>query len=271
MSGLRAALIEGRAIHYRLDGPAAGAAAGPALVFSNSLGTDLRVWDALLPHLPADGPLLRYDTAGHGLSERAPGHTIADHARDLLAVMDAAGIERAAVVGLSVGGMIAQALAALVPARVDRLVLCATAHRIGTPALWDDRIAGVERDGLDAMAEGVLTRWFSPAFRRERPAELALWRAMLTRTPAAGYADLCAAIRDADLEAEARAIAAPTLCVAGEADGATPPETVAATAALIPGARTETLAGAGHLPCVEAPEALGALIRDHLEESPRVR
>lgn len=260
---MRAATTGGRTIHYRLDGPADG----PALVFANSLGTDLRVWDPLLPYLPAGLRLLRYDKPGHGLSDRAPEHAIADHAADLAAVMDAAGIDRAAVVGLSVGGQIALALADAAPARVAALVLCDTAHRIGTDELWAERIATAESRGLAVMAEGVLARWFSEAFRAERPADLALWRNMLERTPAAGYADVCRALRAADLADAAGRVGVPTLCLAGAEDGATPPQTVRATADLIPGARYQTIPEAGHLPCVEAPGALGAALAAFLQET----
>lgn len=271
---MQSALIDGRVIEYRLEGPPPDAAAGPqagaeappVLVFANSLGTDLRVWDALLAHLPAGLRVLRYSKAGHGLSDLAGTRSIAAHAEDLRALLDHLGIGRVTLVGLSVGGMIAQALAAAVPLRVAGLVLCCTAHRIGTPEIWDARIADLQAGGLAALADAVMERWFSPAFRAERPGELALWRNMLVRTPAAGYAALCAEIRDADLTEAARGLRAPALCVAGSADGSTPPEMVRGLAELIPGAAFEMIEGAGHIPCVEAPERLGAVISGFLRE-----
>jgi 3-oxoadipate enol-lactonase len=254
--------VQGRTIHAADEGDRDGL----PIVFSNSLGTDLRVWDALLPRLPAGLRLVRYDSRGHGLSEGAGAWTIGDLAGDLEGLLDALGIEAAVVCGLSVGGLIAQALAARSPARVRALILCCTAARIGSEALWQERIAAVEAGGIAALAEGVLERWFSPRFRAEEPA-LALWRAMLVRTPAAGYAATCAAIRDADLTESTRALRLPTLAVAGETDGATPPDLVRATAGLIPGARFALIPGCGHLPPVEAPAALAGLIAAFLEEA----
>jgi len=267
---MQAAVIDGRAIEYRLDGSADGpAGSGPVVAMAGALGTDLRVWAPLLAHLPPGVRVLRHSMAGHGLSDRADGHTIADHARDLAALLDRVGAGRATVVGLSVGGLIAQALAAAAPERVAGLVLCCTAHRIGTPELWTQRIADVRERGLAAMADAILERWFSPAFREGRPGELALWRNMLARCSPDGYAAVCAAIRDADLTDAARGIAVPTLCVAGTRDGSTPPEVVRGLADLVPGARFETLEGVGHIPCVEAPERLGALVAGFLKEHDR--
>ncbi|MEQ8602710.1 MAG: 3-oxoadipate enol-lactonase [Marivibrio sp.] len=259
---MQALALGDRVIHWRSDGPEDG----PALVFSNSLGTDLRVWSPMTPHLPRGARLLRYDAAGHGLSDHRGARGIEEHANDLVAVMDAAGVERAVVVGLSVGGLIAQALAAARPDRVAGLVLSNTAAKIGDAALWDERIAAIERDGLAPMAETILARWFSARFHEERPAELALWRAMLTRTPVEGYLALCKAIRDADYRSRAPAITAPTLALGGSEDGSTPPDVVKATADLIQGARFELIEGAGHLPCVEAPKITAALIGGFLTE-----
>lgn len=245
-----------------------GDPAGPVIVFSNSLGTDARIWDALLPCLPASYGVLLYDKRGHGLSDAAPGPSaIEDHAADLVGLLDRLGIGRAAFVGLSVGGMIAQAIAARHPDRVAALVLCGTAARIGDAASWDARIEAVERHGLASIADAVLERWFTPAYRAAEPAAMRGWRNMLARQPAQGYAATCAAIRDADLRSRAAAIRAPTLCVAGDQDLSTPPDLVRGTAELIPGARFALLAGAGHIPCVERPAALAALIAGHLSDA----
>ena len=140
------------------------------------------------------------------------------------------------------------------------LVLCDTAHKIGNDDLWNERIAAVEAQGIAAIAEGILERWFTAALRSGDAAALAGWRNMLTRTPAAGYAGTSAAIRDTDFTAAAAAIAVPTLCLVGEEDGATPPALVGELAALIPGARCEVIAGAGHLPCIEQPSVVAELI-----------
>jgi 3-oxoadipate enol-lactonase len=258
-----AASIHGHVLHYRLEGDGSG----PVVAFSNSLGTDYRVWDPLLPYLPEGWRLLRYDTAGHGLSEHPGDHGIEDHAGDLLGLLDALSIDKAVIVGLSVGGMIAQALAARAPQRVAVLVLSNTAPKIGNDEVWNQRISGVETDGIAALSEGVLERWFSQRFREERPEELALWRAMLTRTPVESYIALCKAIRDADLTAATAKLDVPTLCIGGSVDGSTPPETVKAMAESIAGARYAEIDGAGHLPGVEAPEATAAEIVRFVKES----
>lgn len=262
-----AARIDGHVMHYRLDGPWDGAAGSPVLAFSNSLGTDLRVWDPLLPYLPKTWRLLRYDTAGHGLSEHPGSRAIEDHAGDLAALLEHIEVGQAVIVGLSVGGLIAQALAARQPQRIAGLVLSNTAPKIGSDEVWNQRIAGVEKVGIAELSQGVLERWFSKEFRAERPEELALWRAMLTRTPSDSYIALCAAIRDADLTESTAEIELPTLCVVGGEDGSTPPETVRAMAESIDGARYAEIPGVGHLPCVEAPQALAAEIAHFMKET----
>lgn len=238
------------------------------LVFINSLGTDLRIWDRVAADLGRHWGLVRYDKRGHGLSELGDGgQSIADHADDLAGLLDRLGVTAAVLCGLSVGGMIALALAERRPDLAAGLILCDTAPRIGTAESWNARIDTVRRGGMEAIADGVMQRWFSPGFHADRGAELRGYRAMLARTPAEGYAATCAAIRDADLSQAARRVALPSLCVVGEHDQATPPDLVGAMAATIAGARFEILAGAGHLPCVEQPAALCALIRDFLAQS----
>lgn len=262
-SDVQALSVRGRAIHYRLDRVEEK---GPIAAFSNSLGTDFRVFDKIVERLPADWRILRYDTAGHGLSAGVEGASIDDHADDLLALLDHVAADRAYVTGLSVGGMIAQALASARPDRVAALCLMDTAPRIGSPEMWSARMATIGEGGMDAIAEPVMERWFSADFRARNPAEVALWRAMLCRTPAEAYIGLCAAIRDADLTEAARRLAVPALFVCGSEDGATPPELVRAAAELVPGARYLEIEGAGHLPCVEAPDAVAAAITGFFKE-----
>lgn len=247
------------AMHYRDDGPRDG----PALVFANSLGTDLRLWDALVPHLPAGLRLIRYDKPGHGLSEDGGAVTIASLAEDAAALIGATAARPVIFVGLSIGGLIGQALAAARPGLVRALVLSNTAARIGTPEGWAERIAAVTAGGTGAIAEAVMQRWFAPAFRAT-PA-LALWRTMLARTPAAGYVAACAAIAAADLTGAARSLRLPTLVIAGAEDGATPPDLVGATASLIAGAAFHLIPGAGHLPCIEKPNAYAALLNEFMK------
>ena len=259
---MQSMVIHDVALHFRDEGPRKG----PAVVFSNSLGTDFRIWRPMLPHLPDSLRIVRYDKRGHGLSDCPPGPwTIEDHAADLAGLMDRLGVRDAVVVGLSVGGMIAQALAAARPDLTRALVLCDTAAKIGTAQIWDERLAAIEAGGIEAQADAIMVRWFTEPFREDR-ARLAPWRAMLTRTPLAGYVETGRAIRDADLRAAAPSLALPVLAVAGRQDGSTPPEVVRATAELIPGARFEVIEDCAHIPCVEQPAALGRLIAGFLRQ-----
>lgn len=239
----------------------------PPMVLANSLGTDLRVWDALLPAVEDRFRTIRYDKRGHGLTDMTPGpYTIDQLAGDLGDILDRLGVGGAIVVGLSIGGMIAQRLASVRPDLVRALVLMDTAHKIGTDELWQARIDAVSASGIAAIADGVLERWFTAGFRERRHDDVALWRNMLSRTPAEGYAGCCAAIRDADLTDAARSVGVPTLCIAGDQDGATPPDLVRELSGLIPGARFASIEDAGHLPCVEQPEATAGAIRTFLRD-----
>ncbi|MBF9198008.1 3-oxoadipate enol-lactonase [Microvirga terrestris] len=251
-------------LHYQV----LGGAEGPVLVFINSLGSDLRIWQEVAPAFTERFRVILYDKRGHGLSD-APSapYSIDDHTDDLIALLDRLAIEKASLVGLSVGGMIAQRMAVRAPDRVQCITLCCTAAKIGTAELWADRIGAVEQHGIEPIADAVLQRWFTPVFHETRPDELTGWRNMLVRTPAHGYAGTCAAIRDADLRPDAGRIATPTLCVAGDQDGSTPAEVVKGTADLIPSARFALIEGAGHIPCIEKPTELSGLIKQHLKEA----
>ena len=254
--------IDGRTIAYLDEGPRQG----PVLVYANSLGTDLRSWDAVVPLLPGFRHI-RWDKPGHGLSDLVGDRPIEAYAADLAALLRQLAISRVAIVGLSVGGLIAQALAAAEPSLVAGLVLCDTAHRIGPAEMWDARVAAVAADGLASIADAVMERWFSARFRANRPAELALWRNMLVRTPTDGYIAMCRAIRDADLTEAARGITVPTLCLVGSEDAATPPALVRSTAALIPNAGFRLIDGVAHLPCIEVPQMLSGVIAGFLEDN----
>lgn len=249
-------------LHVRDD----GVPDGPAMIFANSLGTDLRMWDDLLPRLPRGFRFIRLDTRGHGLSAVGPaGFSIEDLAKDVLSVLDELGIVRAVAAGSSLGGMVMQSLAATQPDRVAGLVLMNTAPKIGTPAMWHARVEQIRAGGLAAIAPAVLERWFAPAFRET--VECRLWQTMLTRCDADGYIACCAAIAAADLTPDLPRIQVPALVVAGGLDGATPPEQVLATARSIAGVRTGLIEEAGHLPAIEAPGKLAAMINDFLQEA----
>ena len=256
--------IGGITLHYRARGLPSDS---PAIVFINSLGTDFRLWDGVAEAMP-DAACLRYDKRGHGLSDLGgTTSSIADHVADLVGLMDHVGIDRAVICGVSVGGLIAQGLCHRHPDRVSGLLLSNTALRIGDAAGWNSRIATVAAEGIAPLADSILQRWFSPAFRDPGNAAFPAYRNMLVRQSTAGYAATCAAIRDADFTAAAPAIAVPTLCVAGDLDGATPPALVEALAAAVPGAHYRLLEGAGHLPMVEQPADFAALLAELVSQA----
>lgn len=258
------ARINGIVLHHQVLGPSDG----PVLVFLNSLGSDFRIWQEVVPAFADRFRIVLYDKRGHGLSDAPPSpYSIDDHADDLLGLLDHLGIERYSLVGLSVGGLISQRLAVRCPERIQTITLCCTASKIGTPESWAERISSVETGGINPLVDNILQRWFTPLFRETHADEVAGWRNMLVRTPDHGYAGTCAAIRDADLRPDAGRIAAPTLCVAGDHDGSTPADVVKGTADLIPGARFALIGGAGHIPCVEKPAVLSRLIGQHLQEA----
>lgn len=238
-----------------------GAEAGPTLVFANALGTDLRLWDAVLPHLPPGLRLIRWDKRGHGQSSVPPApYHMGALVSDAEAVCQAWGVTTCLYVGQSIGGLIAQGLAVKRPDMVTALVLSNTGAKIGTPALWDDRIAAVRRDGLDPMVPAIMERWFSRAFRQGP--EVGFWEEMVRSTPIEGYAGCCAAISGTDFWATIATLDMPCLGIAGSDDGSTPPDLVRETVAQIEGSHTALIHGAGHLPCVEAPREYAGLLSE---------
>lgn len=246
------------AMHYRID----GAQAGPTVVFANSLGTDLRLWDALLPHLPQGLRLVRYDKRGHGLSDLGGPVTAGDLAEDAAALIEALG-GSVTFVGLSIGGLIAQALAAQRPDLVKALVISNSAAKLGTAESWQGRINAIRAHGLHSIADAVMERWFAPAFRTS-PA-VTPWRNMMIRTTVEGYIAACGALGTADQTEATRALRLPALVIAGGEDESTPPDLVRATANLIQGAAFHTIPGTGHLPCVENPAAYAAILTPFLK------
>ena len=235
-------------LHYRDDGDPQGA----PLVFANSLGTDLRLWDPILPHLPKGLRIIRYDKRGHGLSSCPKGaYSMGALVREIEALLDHLDVKNCLFVGLSIGGMIAQGLAIKRLDLLRAMVLSNTAAKIGQPTMWDDRIAAVKAGGIEALADSILERWFSDGFR-DQP-ELALWRNMLVRQPDAGYMGCSAAISGTDFYTPTSGLRLPTLGIAGSKDGSTPPDLVRETVELIPGSKFQLMRNAGHLPCVEQP------------------
>ena len=250
---------DGLTLHARAD----ERGEGPALVYLNSLGSDLRIWDGVVERL--GGYHLRHDLRGHGLSDAPAGpYSIGDMARDLRRVIDQAGLQRPIIVGISVGGLIALRFALAWPDTVAGLVICDSAARIGSAEAWNERIAAVEADGLDAVAPAVVARWFSAGFADR--ATLAGYRNMLRRTPARGYTATCAALRDEDLRGRVAEIDVPALVLCGSEDLPTPPEQGRQLASSLPRGRFLEIGATGHLPCLERPEAVAGAIAEFAAE-----
>ena len=253
--------LNGLAVHYRDEGDPGGA----PVVFANSLGTDLRLWDAVLPHLPSGLRQIRYDKRGHGLTDCPHGpYSMGSLIKDAEALLDHLQVRDCVFIGLSIGGIIAQGLAVKRMDQVRAMVISNTAAKIGTREMWDDRIAAVKAGGIEALADTIMEKWFSKKFR-ETP-ELALWRNMLIRQPAEGYTGCCAAIAGTDFYTPTASLTLPTLAIAGTEDGSTPPDLVRETADLIKGSRFEMVRGTGHLPCVEQPATYAGLLSQFLKE-----
>ncbi len=250
------ARINGVLLHYRLAGPVGA----PVLVLANSLGTDARIWDAVIERLAPRYRIVSYDKRGHGLSDTPQGeYSLNDHLDDLLGLMDHLGIGRAGFAGVSIGGLIGQGLALRAPERFAGMALCNTAPKVGDPAFWAARMEAVRASGTAAIADAIMDRWFSPAFHRDRPDELAGWRNLFLGSDRHGYAATCATLRDTDLTDAIASISLPVLVVGGSADRATTPDLVEACARAIPHSRFVLLDGAGHIPSIEQPEALADL------------
>ena len=257
--------VDGVRLHYRDEGPARGAGGGTTLAFVNSLGTDLRLWDGVVAALPEGRRIVRQDMRGHGLSDCPGGPWSIDAlADDVFGLLCHLGVTRCTLVGLSIGGLVAQRVAARHPEILAGLVLSSTAARIGTPEAWRERIDRLREHGLAAEAGAILERWFSAPYRERT--DVSAWRERLLGTPLDGYLRCCEVLADTDLSADAGGLGLPTLVVAGTADEATPPALVRATAAMIDGARYHELDGAAHLPCIEAPARFAGLLDDFLRE-----
>ena len=238
-------------LHYQLEGPAEA----PVLVLSNSLGTDLHMWDVQISAFTEHFRVLRYDTRGHGQSLVTEGpYSIEQNGRDVLALLDALQIDRAFFCGLSMGGLIGQWLAINAPQRLHRVVLCNTAAKIGNPDVWNPRIETVLREGVPAMQalrDGSIARWFTPEFATGYPDQVEPIVGMLANTSPQGYAANCAAVRDADFREQLGRIELPVLIVCGTQDAVTTPDDGRFMAERIRGATVVEL-HAAHLSNVEA-------------------
>jgi len=249
-------------LHHEDSGPAHA----PVLLMGGSLGTTVEMWDGQLAF--ADRfRLVRFDHRGHGRSPAPPGpYEIADLGTDVLALMDALGIERASYCGVSIGGMVGMWLAANAPERIDRLVLICTSAHMPPATLWQERAAAVLAAGsTEGIADGVVERWLTPGFEAEHPWARARLRAMLVAADPVGYAACCGAIERMDLRSDLPRIAAPALVISGSDDHATPIEHQRLIANAIPGARHEVVSPAAHVAAVERPQAVNRLIGEHLK------
>lgn len=251
----------GISLHVREDGDPSG----PPVIFANSLGTDLTLWDPIIPHMPESLSLIRYDKRGHGRSDcPAAPYSMGALISDLEALLDHLRIRNAVIVGCSIGGMIAQGLAVKRLDQVRGLVLSNTACKIGTKQMWQERIDAVEAGGIEALADATMERWFSHRF--QTTSHVRAWRDLMTGQPKQGYIGCMAAISGTDFFASTSGLTLPTLAIAGNEDGSTPPDLVRETADLIRGSRFELIRGAGHLPMIEKPEEYAMLLSGFLKE-----
>lgn len=259
---MKLAKLQQVSLHWHADGNPEG----KVVVFANSLGTDLRLWDAVLPLLPQGLRYIRFDKRGHGLSSCPDGPYSMDQLRDdTEQLLGELGVQQCLFVGLSIGGMIGQALAAKRPDLVTALVLSNTAAKMGEQSAWEDRIAAIEAGGIACLGDAVMERWFAPAFRAS--AELPVWQNMLERTPQAGYIGCCQAIAGTDLSEQTAALKLPVMGIAGSDDGASPPALVQATVDSVAHSQFHVIDGTGHLPCVEDPAAYAALLTNFMKEN----
>ena len=228
------------------------------IMFANSLGSDQSIWDAVIAALPTGYGILTYDLRGHGYSSGA-ANRIETLANDAERLIDGLALEEVIFCGISIGGLIGQILASKRADVIRAAVLCNTAPQIGVKEKWSHRINAIETQGMAAMAPEISRAWFGPDYSKNS-AHLALHQAMLTRTDKRGYGAACAAIRDADLTAIAHTISVPTLCLAGRHDNLVPIAQVEGLAKLIPKAHFQIIEGSGHMPSLEAPQALADAI-----------
>jgi 3-oxoadipate enol-lactonase len=255
--------VAGTTLHYQVDGPPDA----PAALLSNSLGTNLSMWDDQTAPLARHFRVVRYDVRGHGHSEVRPGpYSLDDLGRDAVGLLDALQIERAHFCGLSLGGMVGMWLGVNAPARLNSMVLANTSARLGPPEMWNDRIRIVGSQGMGAVSELILERWFTPSFRASAPAAVERCRQMLLSTPPDGYASCCAAIRDMDQVDAISRITTPTLVIVGDRDPSTPPAHGQLIARQIAGAKIVSLPAA-HLSNIEAAPAFNDALLEFLRSS----
>jgi 3-oxoadipate enol-lactonase len=239
-------------------------------MLSNSLMSDLSMWEPQMAALTERFRVLRYDTRGHGGTDAPAGpYTIELLAADAVALLDALGLERVHFVGLSLGGMTGQLLGARHGDRLLGLVLCDTASEMPNPEVWDGRIGTAETQGIEALAPATLERWFTAPFRERRGEAIDKVLAMIRRTPVAGYVGCGHAIRDMNQTGLLADIKAPTLVIVGADDPSTPVAAARAIHERVAGSELTVIEDAAHLPNIEQPEAFNAALLAFLERVER--
>jgi 3-oxoadipate enol-lactonase len=236
----------------------------PALMLSNSLGTNLHMWDDQAGELAKHFRLIRYDRRGHGRSSVPPGpYSMERFGRDVLAILDKLGIERTNWCGLSMGGMVGQWLGANAPTRVNKLILSNTAAYYADKSPWADRIALVREKGLGTLVDANMQRWFTEGFRKSHPQVIERMKTVFTGTDPKGYIASCEAIRDMDFRESNARIKAPTMVIVGAQDPATPPAQGEAIANAIPGAKVASI-DAAHIANMEQPQVYTKTVLEFL-------
>jgi 3-oxoadipate enol-lactonase len=260
MNELAVTTGDGRRLAYRFD----GAADRPVLMLSNSIGTDLTMWDAQIEALGQHFHVLRYDSRGHGNSDVPAGPYSVDRlGRDATELLDALNIGRAHFLGLSLGGMVGQWLGIHAPERIDRLILANTSAYLGPTDRWEGRIASVLKDDPKETAAMFLRNWFPARFLEAGGPMIAKIHAMLLATDPRGFAGSYAAVRDMDIRRTIALITAPTLVIAGQFDTVTLPSHSELIAATVPGAKLVQLPVV-HLSNLESPEAFMKAVLEFL-------
>ena len=238
---------------------------GPVVLLAPSLGTTLALWDDLAEKLSERYRVIRFDTRGHGASPVPPGpYTMSELAGDVLALADSLDVGRFALVGISLGGAIAQTLALEHPDRLTALVLCSTGPSFGEPETWRERAARVRAEGTGFLVETTRDRWFTAELRESRPQVVRRVMAMLAGTSPVGYAGCCDALASYDVTGRLGEISAPTRVVAGTEDPVSPPEVTRALAEAIPHADLVMIEGAAHIANLARPEEFDAAVLEHL-------
>jgi len=255
-------MSDGCALHYRFDGDESR----PILLLSNSLGSTLAMWEPQLAAFGQHFRILRYDNRGHGGSDAPDGpYTIERISLDAKELLEGLELGPVGFCGLSLGGMVGMWLAANAPECLTRAVFANTSAYFGQPEMWNQRLALVESEGIQVVAEGTIQRWLTRDFMDQHPAETAELTAMIADTPPAGYMAAAAGVRDVDLREALPRIGVPSLVIAGALDPSTPPAMAEAIADAIPNARLAILDSA-HLSNVEKAEEFNRLILNFLDQ-----